>query len=278
MSAIPPTKTLRFDAETMDILRSAVTFDVQPDKTLAGIGLQLARPAYEKLNKALEAMGGKWSRKERAHVFPTDPRLQVEGLLESGELTVEKDGFFETPDPVIDRMIELTGGRLFGSVLEPSAGMGAIVRRIIAYPNVSRLFMVERNPERAKALWAYEKDFEKQDSFTVFNDDFLSIDPVEWKPFDCILMNPPFENGQDIEHVIHASRFIEYAYGVLIAVMSEGSFFRGDRKAVDFQKWLDKVGGYSEQLPAGSFKTSGTGVNARLVAIGAARYEPLRPA
>lgn len=269
MSAIP-TKTLRFDEDVLDVLRSAVSFQVQPDKTLAVIRLQFNRPLYERLNKALEAMGGKWSRKDKAHVFPADPRPLVDGLLDSGELIVEKDGFFETPDAVITRMIDLAGGTLSGSVLEPSAGMGAIVRHILQHPNVSRLWMVERNPDRAQALARmYDNDSVMQDATaerpTVFRDDFLDIAP---EAFDFILMNPPFENGQDIEHVMHAYEFLKYCTGVLVSVMSEGPFFRSDRKATDFREWLHEARGYSEPLPEGSFKASGTGVNARLVAIG----------
>lgn len=274
MSAIP-TKTLRFDEDVLDVLRSAVSFQVQPDKTLAVIRLQLNRPLYERLNKALETMGGKWSRKDKAHVFPTDPRPLVDGLLDSGELIVEKDGFFETPAAVTARMIDLAGGTLFGSVLEPSAGMGAIVRHILQHPNVRRLWMVERNPDRAQALTALYEDYlinrdatATLHSSTVFHADFLDIEPEEWEPFDCILMNPPFENGQDIEHVMHAYEFLKYRDGVLVSVMSEGVFFRSDRKATDFREWLHEVRGYSEHLPEGSFKASGTGVNARLVAIG----------
>lgn len=49
--------------------------------------------------------------------------------------------------------------------------------------------------------------------------------------------------------------------------MAESAFFRSDKKSVAFRKWLDKNGGYSEKLPEGAFKESGTMVNARLVVI-----------
>jgi 16S rRNA G1207 methylase RsmC len=82
--------------------------------------------------------------------------------------------------------------------------------------------------------------------------------------FDSIFMNPPFENLQDVDHVRHAYALLAEG-GELVAVMSESPFFRMDKKAVDFRAWLDEIGGYSEQLPAGSFQESGTGVQARLV-------------
>lgn len=87
-----------------------------------------------------------------------------------------------------------------------------------------------------------------------------------FKGYNRIYMNPPFEEGQDIDHVQHAYKILAPG-GQMVAVMSEGPFFRGDRKATEFREWLEGVGGYSEQLPEGSFKESGTGVNTRLVVI-----------
>ncbi|MBU2249744.1 MAG: hypothetical protein KKD77_23560 [Gammaproteobacteria bacterium] len=49
--------------------------------------------------------------------------------------------------------------------------------------------------------------------------------------------------------------------------MSEGSFFRQDKRAADFRAWLDLVGGSNEELPADAFKESGTSVRTRLVVI-----------
>jgi hypothetical protein len=55
--------------------------------------------------------------------------------------------------------------------------------------------------------------------------------------------------------------------GRLVSIMSVGPFFRNDRKAVEFREWFDSVGGYQEELPAGSFKDSLTGVNSCYVVI-----------
>jgi hypothetical protein len=86
--------------------------------------------------------------------------------------------------------------------------------------------------------------------------------------YDRIIMNPPFENMQDVDHVKHAYKLLAKG-GKLVAITSESPFFRGDKKATEFRDWLDNVGGESEKLPEGSFKTSdrSTGVNTRLVVI-----------
>jgi 16S rRNA G1207 methylase RsmC len=61
-------------------------------------------------------------------------------------------------------------------------------------------------------------------------------------------MNPPFSNGQDIDHVRHAFDLLADG-GRLIAIMSEGTFYRSDKKAVNFRAWLDEHSGTSERLP-----------------------------
>ena len=79
-------------------------------------------------------------------------------------------------------------------------------------------------------------------------------------------MNPPFENLQDIDHVLHAFKFLKPG-GRLVAVMSPGPFFRKDRKCQDFREWFDSLGGEAVDLPEGSFKESGSGINTKLVVI-----------
>lgn len=251
------TKTLKFDDEVLEVLQA---MDWKNDGCLGVItGGQLERSLYERLNKALTAMGGKWNRKEGGHVFSIDPRPQVEGLLSNGELLVERDGFFETPRAVVERMLELVPlpENKNTSILEPSAGLGAIAKVILDYGWKNRnLHLVEKNLDRSKKLCSW---FEY-----VYCCDFL-----EWwtdRFYSRVYMNPPFEEGQDIDHVKRAYQLLEYG-GALVSVMSEGPFFRNDHKSQDFREWLKCVGGTSERLPEGSFKESGTMVNARLVEI-----------
>ena len=243
-------KQIRFDGDVLDVLRNMEWND---EGKLGVIrGGQLARDLYVKVNKALEAMGGKWNRSKGGHVFQGDPRESVEGLLESGVVEVERDGFFETPTKVVMRMLELVEPHSY--ILEPSAGMGAILDVI---PGLSTDFIcVEKNPNRAKEL-------EKQ-GFIVHCMDFLDFETD--LEINSVFMNPPFENQQDIDHVKHAFDLLSPG-GRMVSVMSSGAFFREDKKATEFRNWLCGKGGYSEPLPEGSFKESGTGVNAVLVAI-----------
>ncbi len=95
------TRTLKFDDDVLDVLRS---MDWQNNGTLGIItGGQLERGLYARCAKAFDAMGGKWNRKSGGIEFKIDPRPNIEWLVTSGELTVERDGFFETPQAVVER-------------------------------------------------------------------------------------------------------------------------------------------------------------------------------
>lgn len=88
--------------------------------------------------------------------------------------------------------------------------------------------------------------------------------------YDRIIMNPPFSNRRDAEHVRHAYALLKPG-GRIVAIMGEGVFFGQDKKAQDFREWLDSVGGTSEKLPEGSFMDPSlpvnTAVSARMVVI-----------
>jgi hypothetical protein len=243
------TKKLIFDSDVLSVLRAMQW----TDGGLLGIitSGQLERNLYERVNKALLSLGGKWNRNVGGHIFKTDPRPSVEGLLESGELTVVRDGFFETPPTVVDRMLTLVPPN--GFILEPSAGLGAIVDQLPVDKDM--MVCIEKNQQRVDVLIGK--------GYTVSCCDFLLFLPD--LGFDTVYMNPPFEELQDLAHVRHAYDCLVPG-GRLVSVMSAGPFFRQDRKSVDFRAWLESVGGYSEQLPAGSFEPA-TSVNAYLVVV-----------
>src|SRR5207245_11261486 len=80
--------------------------------------------------------------------------------------------------------------------------------------------------------------------------DFLEVD---CRPgFDRVAMNPPFEHGQDIDHVRHALSMLKPG-GRIVATMREGAFFRTDRKTSGFRDGFDEVGGEAPALRDGLF-------------------------
>ena len=168
-------------------------------------------------------------------------------------------GFFPTPEVIVDQMVIeacLPEGPCL--ILEPEAGSGAIcdgVRRAAPHA-VVEAFEVNGRLRHVLEL----------KGINLIGSDFTQAVPEP--RYDRVLMNPPFENSQDIEHVRHAFKFLKPG-GRLIAIMSPGPFFRQDRRATEFREWLRLLGGAHEKLPDGAFKESGTGVGTVLVTIDA---------
>lgn len=168
-------------------------------------------------------------------------------------------GFFPTPAPVIERMMDEAAVGPGMDVLEPSAGTGNIAVTIREQIPDAAIDTIEINTSLREVLAA--KGFEP------VADDFLAYDG---KQYDRIIMNPPFENNQDIEHVRHAYDLLKPG-GRLVSVMSEGPFFRSDKAAEAFRDWFTEVGGWDQQVESGAFmdrtQLRTTGVATRIVTI-----------
>lgn len=167
-------------------------------------------------------------------------------------------GFFPTPRPLIERMLDEADIQDGHKVLEPSAGKGDILDAVKA-----------RHPEAdAEGL---EINSDLRGIIEAKGHKLAGHDFMEHKgEYDRVVMNPPYESGQDAEHVRHAFGMLKPG-GRLVAVISEGPFFRQDKKSQEFRDWLDALGGTSEKLPEGSFAGKDsfrqTGVNTRLVVV-----------
>jgi predicted RNA methylase len=203
-------------------------------------------------NKVLEAAGGKWDRKTKTHIFDSDAEERMDQILTTGEVTIPKDEFefFPTPPAVVERVRALADIRMTMKVLEPSAGLGALIEGM----NQVHILAVEKMPENAQWL----RDHAMVE--TVLQADFLDVEPDP--VFDRVIMNPPFSKRQDIKHVMHALKFLKPG-GRLVAVMPSSVNFRQDKLTADFRKLITHM----ERLPEGSFKSSGTMVGTVIVVI-----------
>lgn len=218
---------------------------------------QLDRKTYVLVNKVLEAAGGKWNRKQQAHLFPEPAAPVLAALLSDGTITTAQDeGYFPTPAPVVARILMLAGLKPGMTVLEPSAGDGAIAGPATSYG--CWVDCVELNAKRATKLRT--AGFAR----SVADCDFLTITPH--RAYDRVLMNPPFAGKQDIAHVRHAIGFLKPG-GLLVAVMSAGVTFREDQATAGFRGLVDEAGGQVIPLPDESFKESGTGIRTVLATI-----------
>lgn len=216
---------------------------------------QLDRKQYEAVNKIIEMMGGKWNRKVKGHVFDFDPTDKLDQIQLTGEIDKPlkiKNGYWPTPKPLAKFLIDLVGIRSGMTVLEPSAGQGHILDHIDVTD--TELFCIEILPENRNVL--------QKKGYQLIGEDFLKF---EGKWFDRIVMNPPFERQQDIDHVVHAYSLLRDG-GRLAAIMSTGVTFRINRKTVEFRDLVTKHGEIYNN-PDGSFKDSGTAVNTVTVVI-----------
>src|SRR5690606_34526459 len=153
-----------------------------------------------------------------------EPRAEDYFKPTGKEPNSDKDfAFFPTPEDVAQRMVELVGldeDRTL-SVLEPSAGDGAILRALPA--GVCDVVAVEYNFHRFTQL---RKDF---NDFGTINEDFLAWDKGNYE-FDRILMNPPFNDRIEAVHVVRAFSMLAPG-GILAAIIPEGWFYRDDLKS-----------------------------------------------
>lgn len=166
----------------------------------------------------------------------------MEQSLRAGVQTATVNQLFATPSKVAEHVVLLACIEPGHSVLEPSAGTGALLRAIKAEHPEAVVTCIEQDARLAEAIGADCADF-------------LAVSPTG--TFDRVVMNPPFERGADIEHIKHAIGFLKPG-GRLVAICANGPRQQRELKPLATE-WRD--------LPAGSFKSEGTNVNAAIVVI-----------
>ncbi len=228
----------------------------------------LDRDLYLKVNKVLATHGAKWDRKRRAHVLSDNLRGELLMAIETGSTerkkTIQQEiGFFQTPEHIAD-LLCAAAPSLFGlHVLEPSAGLGRIVKAALTH-GAGLVTCVESYPANAQFL---RDDFgHEKDAIAIHEADFLSLTPADLGMHDLALMNPPFARHQDITHVEHALTFIRPG-GFIGAIMSAGVVANSDRKSRNFRAMVRDHNGALEALPENAFKESGTSINTVMVTI-----------
>lgn len=217
-----------------------------------------------------EGTGGKANdyRQEKATDFDRAKAVYF-GKQKKNSRTKSQEGhdYFATPEPVGYKMVQWLQSKPGQSLLEPSAGDGAIARwmpdntyNTVVEPSRDLTPKLMRNVAGAKVV---ESTFE---NFDLHN------------KFDGIAMNPPFGHGGKtaVEHVAKAYQHLKDG-GRLIAIVPDGSacqkhfdkWFYGDPEAkrkAD-RGIADGVLMADIHLPSVTFDRAGTNVNTRMVVI-----------
>lgn len=244
--------------------------------TKAVIVEKLDRKNYQAVNKVLEALGGKWNRAAKAHLFPSDAQALLDMAMVTGEVTTRQDiGFFPTPAPLARQLVTDLRVKPGMIALEPSAGTGRIVDALLeAGANV---VACERDEKMRTALGLRSLGSNGKPHLAVsVCDDFMRfmIPPdTGWiskdGAFDIVAMNPPFLRSGLGDHLDHVRRAFDMlrSGGRLKSIMPVSVEFRQDRRYHEFREWVLDLGGEIERLPDLSFRESGTDVNTCTVYI-----------
>ncbi|MBW4494016.1 MAG: class I SAM-dependent methyltransferase [Oscillatoria princeps RMCB-10] len=171
---------------------------------------------------------------------PSSPEVERHiSALEEEIATLKLPDYYPTPQPVIQRMIQLAGVRSGQKVLEPSAGKGNIAEALSETGGID-LEVIESQPPLREIL--------ALKGYKIVGNDFLQHETR----YDRIVMNPPFSGGFDSVHIRHAYECLR-PNGRLVSVLCHCRFFRDDRKCDSFRNWLLKVGAQVEKLPSTAF-------------------------
>jgi hypothetical protein len=164
-------------------------------------------------------------------------------------------GFFPTPKAVIDLMLEHAQIEEHMLCLEPSAGKGDILERLTEIGYLAQGFEINQQLFEVCKL-------KRLDAMCV---DFMAVKPGQL--YDRVVMNPPFERGQDREHIRRAYQWLKPG-GRLVAVAS-GATASTMAKTVEFIDWVQSLNGDVIKLPDGSFNGAfvSTGVSTCLIVL-----------
>lgn len=226
--------------------------------------VQLERKLYQEVAKALEGIGGKWNKKAGGFSFAPGYEDEINSLLgkiAGGEkVNLKKEyQFFATPDDIADWLVELAKITTPETVLEPSAGDGAIIKAIWRKHGKRLVFGCEAMPQNIKVLQGLGRDV-----------DLISTDFLETYPpflFDKIIANPPFSNNQDIDHIRKMYEVCKPG-GRIVSVASTHWLFTEGKKEKKFRDWLKEIGAATHtMIRPNAFKESGTMVATVVIVI-----------
>jgi type I restriction-modification system DNA methylase subunit len=195
------------------------------------------------------------------------PSLPDATSVKLKELELEADlgkipGYFPTPKELATVLVEALGNvKDSDRVLEPSAGKGSLMEALLeVYPNAA-IDCVECNYTLKSILEL------KAIHNSLIHDDFMEVD-FQGKQYDKILMNPPFEKKQDIQHITKAISLLAPG-GSLVSIASSSVQTNSDKASQAFRALIDSLDGTITKLPEKAFSKADrtTNVNTVLVEV-----------
>jgi hypothetical protein len=180
----------------------------------------------------------------------------------AGVQVVSAPQLFPTPAALVAKMIAAANLKPGLCVLEPSAGTGNIVKAVLDTVDTEVLAY-----EISGDLCTHLSRTFPSWKLKAIRQDFLEVTDFQGQ-YPRILMNPPFERGADIEHILHAMKFLAPAGwdpglmgdkgGLLVAICANGPRQQAELKPLA-TTW--------EELPEGTFAAQGTNVRTVMLTI-----------
>lgn len=219
---------------------------------------QLERKLYNEVAQALQLIGGKWvGRKVMGFVFQEDPTELLAQIAGGEKRNLKKEfQFFATPDGLAERVAKLACIGEKDTICEPSAGSGAMVNAIL------KLYGSDKKVSGYELMPLNQGRLSKIPQFELLGSDFLTCTQT----FDRIVANPPFAKNQDIDHIYKMYDCLNPG-GRMSVICSKHYQFGPERKAQEFKKWIHGMDVYTEDVPAGTFKESGTTIETVILVI-----------
>jgi len=219
---------------------------------------QLDRKEYLEVKKALELIGGKWKGgKVFGFVFKADPTDLLNQIANGENRNLKKEfQFFATPSDLAEKLVYYADLKNHDTILEPSAGQGAIIEHINKQCDVV--------PECFELMETNKMILNKTDlKFDLIGDDFLKSNGKEYSK---IIANPPFSKNQDITHVYKMFEKLARG-GRIVTIMSKHWQNSTNKKETQFREFLEELNAEITDINSGEFKESGTSIATVIVTI-----------
>lgn len=169
-------------------------------------------------------------------------------------------GFFPTPNALAEKMATIADFNGHNTVLDPSCGIGSLLKAACAHVEPKSVQGFEINQELAA--------FAQCDTDAMIQCcDFMEQHAELCNKYSVILMNPPYEKNQAPQHVLHALRFLAPG-GRLVALLPANlrAYHErgqdGNRHVNEFCKALNKLACKWHDVPSGSFSGKDAAVKA----------------
>jgi predicted RNA methylase len=208
---------------------------------------------YAELKKIFGEIGVVWKKKEKHHILEPGAKEQIDFILNGGKIVDEKKTLqaFYTPLELVERVVELADVEE-KLCLEPSCGDGRIID---AMNNAGAHYVVgiEIEPKSLTKKYPFSQ-------VEVLFEDFLKIKTLDFKPFDRIVMNPPYDKNTWVRHISHAWDFLGNN-GKLVAICPNAESNK------QLQKFLEDKRYEVTPIEAGAFKESGTNIATMILEV-----------